>query len=149
MSISIITPPNDWLLISTTPITTTAASVNFTSLANYSAYLVFVSATTTVNSTTLACRPNGSTSDAHYATPVNSAVQFQLTIVNQAEAKTAAIAIYDALTTTPKKITAAYPTTANGESLYFFDGAPITSITIKPSSGNFNSTGTIYLFGKL
>lgn len=149
MSISKITPPDDWILISTTSITTTASSVDFTSLTDYSAYLIFASEVPTASSTYLACRINGSSALANYAQPFGTTNQFPLTNNNTTSAKSGAIVIYNALKTGPKKIEGSQPSSVSGPNLYFYDAAVVTQISIRPGAGTFNSAGTIYLFGKL
>ena len=149
MSISTITPPDDWILISTTSITTTASSVDYTSLSDYSAYLIFASSVPTASSTNLACRINASSSLVNYAQPFGTTTNFPLTNNNTTSAKTGALVIYDALKTGPKKIEGSQPSTVSGSNMYFYDAAAVTQITIRPGAGTFNSAGTLYLFGKL
>lgn len=151
MAITKISVPNDYVLLATTAITTLAVSVDFTSLAGYSEYLVFSSATTTTGSTAIKCEVNSSTDIANYSSGPGTSAFFLLNSTNsQQAAKTGSIIIYDCLKAVPHIVSA---NTASGVSnkpdMVFFDGNPVTALSIKPTAGTFNSTGTVFLFGRL
>lgn len=150
MAITKISAPNNYVLLTTTNITTAAAFVDFTSLANYSEYLVFISGATTINATRIECRINGSASAANYAGVTGLVTAFSLTSLSSIAAKNGSIVIYDALLTSPHPVMAGIVGDNSRALQHFFDGSAVTSIRIKPSGGiSFNSTGIIYLFGRL
>ena len=150
MAITKISAPNDYVLLATTAITTAAVSVDFTSLAGYSEYLVFSSATTTTSSTAIGCLVNSSSNIAHYSSGQGTSARFLLNSTNSSTAKTGSIIIYDCLKALPHFVSASTSSNhSNKPDMVFYDGNAVTALTIQPTTGTFNSTGTVYLFGRV
>ena len=137
-----------WQLITTTTITPSTASYNYTSISGYKTILIvgknIVKAAANYNIVQF----NGDTSAGAYAMNAQSGsgTQFYVTGNNAGPAAFGFI-VYDVNKAVPHRVGVGYSTNAGSENQYYTDPIAITSILVAVSDSGTFTSGTIYVYG--
>ncbi len=137
----------NWQLITTTTITASTASYNYTSISGYKTILIVGKNIVKSAANYSIIQLNGDNSAGAYGMNAQggSSTQFYMT-GNEAGPGAFAFTLYDVDKALPHRVGVGYNTNASSENQYYTNPVAITSILVALNSGTYTS-GTIYVYG--